>query len=340
MQRKIVVALWLIGVSFAFLTSCSTKSNHTVGLLLHEMEGRWYSDTKSLQKYAEQSGLELIIKIAEGDENKQLNQTQELIDEGAGVIIVVAVNQNTAAGIVRLAKANRIKTIAYDRIIQNADLDYFLSYDYTEIGQLQANYAVNKVPAGNYVILWGDASDNNARQMREGQDAFLESYTETGAINIVYRGFIENWAADDAHRMMKKVNDFSSPKIDVVLASNDNIALGVIEAFKDEHIELPKVITGQDATEESCMSILNNDQTMTIYKSNDEMARKAILLASNILNGKKPDEINGSVNNHRKDIPTIFLSPNLVDSKNVHQIMIQKKEVDVNTFADSRLNEK
>lgn len=314
----------LISILFLFVvfSGCTRQSGNKVGLLLHNMEGRWYTDIEFLKKHAADAGLELVVKVADGDENKQLQQAEELSNEGVGVILVVPVNQNTAAGIVRTAHESGIPVIAYDRIILNSDLDYLISYEYEQIGQMIAEYCYNKVLKGNYVMLWGDASDNNAQHMRKGQEEFLKPFVDRGDIKIIYRSYIEGWSDIVAAQTMQKVIDFSDQQIDVVMASNDNIGLGALNVFRKNKIKQPTIITGQDATLESCKSILTDSQTMSVYKSTNQLAKEAIQLAKDILSGNKIDHVKGLVYNNRKDVPALFLQPLIVDKSNLYNVVI------------------
>lgn len=315
--------VFMIVVVVAGLFSCSSNKGNKVGFLLHQEEGRWSNDIEYLMKHAKAAGVELIIKKANGNESIQLEQARQLVKEGAGVIMVVAVNQNTAAGIVRIAHDANLKVVAYDRVIINCDLDYLITYEYETVGKKLAEYAHQKVPNGDYVMLWGDASDNNARLMRKGQEEYLQQFVDKGDVNLIYRSFTENWSNVNARKAMQKILDFSGHKIDVVIASNDNIGLAALAAFDENNIERPKVITGQDANLNSCRSIVRNGQTVTIYKSTNQMAKEAIDLASNILKGNRITNINGTVFNNRINVPTLFLPPQVVDKTNIDRIVIE-----------------
>lgn len=303
-------------------TACSNNNSNKIGFLLHDMEGRWFTDIEYLQKYADEAGVQLVIKNAGGNENVQLEQARELVKDGVGVIMVVAVNQNTAAGIVRIAHNARLKVLAYDRIIINSKLDYLITYEYKEIGKKLAEYAYSKVPKGNYVMLWGDASDNNARLMREGQEEYLKPYIDKGDITLVYRTFTEGWSEVNAKKALQRVVDFSDKSIDVLLASNDNIALSALSIFDESNIKQPVVITGQDATLDACRSIVRNGQTMTIYKSTNQMAKESIQLAIDIIKGNKINKINGRIFNNRIEVPTLYMPPVVVDKSNLDQAVI------------------
>jgi D-xylose transport system substrate-binding protein len=286
------------------------------------MEGRWFTDIEYLKKHAADAGVELIIKVAGGNENLQLEQANQLVKEGVGVFIVIPVNQNTAAGIVRTAHDANLKVIAYDRIIMNSDLDYFLTFEYYDLGLRQAEYAHKKVPKGNYVMLWGDAMDNNARLMRQGQEDYLKPYIESGDVNLIYRTFVEDWAEINAERRMQRVLDFTNEPIDVLIASNDNLALAALDVIVNNNIKQPEVITGQDATIDACRSIMRGGQTMSIYKSTNMMALEAINLAIDIMNQHRISKSIGTFYNNRIDVPTLYLPPAIVDKTNLIETVV------------------
>ncbi|MCF8362358.1 MAG: substrate-binding domain-containing protein [Prolixibacteraceae bacterium] len=309
------------------ITACEKQEQNKVGILLHEMEGRWYNDVEYLKKHADDMGVELVIKIAGGDENKQLQQARELVKENVGVMLVVAVNQNTAAGVVRTAHDANILVIGYDRLIMNSDLDYYISYEYDEVGRMLAEYAHNKVPKGNYVMLLGDAADNNARLMGEGQNEYLQEFEKRGEVNVIYRTYIDGWLERNARFQLQKVIDYSDKSIDVILASNDNIALEALSVIDNNNLPRPEVITGQDAIIEACRSILNNGQTMTVYKSMSDMARQGIQLAVDIIYNNDIDYVDGKTNNKRTDVPTIYMTPQIIDKNNLINVLVHKDHI-------------
>jgi D-xylose transport system substrate-binding protein len=308
---------------FAVFSACKKQSKSTVGLLIHEIEGHWVQDLEYLKSFAAASDLQLIVKNAEGNEKKQLDQTKELIRNNVDLIIVIAVNQNTAAGIVREAHDARIKVIAYDRVIMNSELDYLITYDYFDIGTRMVEYAHQRKPKGNYVLFWGDHADNTANLMRQAQEEYLKPFIERGEINLIYRTFIEGWEAETAQKKIEKIIDFSDQPIDVVIASNDDIALAVLETYNRLGKKKPEIITGQDASLEACRSIVSEGQNLTIYKSKILMAKEAILMAKNILDNGIISNINGSMNNNRINVPTLFMPPQMVDKSNIDRTVIQ-----------------
>lgn len=315
-------ALLILAIA-VFCLSCSSNSgSKKVGFLIHDIEGRWVKDLEYIEKSAKDEGFQLIVKTAGNDEKLQQEQMNELIEEGVKVAFVVAVNQNTAAGIVRQAKKAGVKLIAYDRIIRNSDLDYLITYDYSKVGEIMTKYALERVPKGNYVLLYGDASDANALAIQKVQQEMLKPYVERGAINIIYKTNIEGWEKNYARNQMENVVNFSTLPIDVVLASNDVIAETSADVLRENNLDEGVLITGQDATIEGCRLVAQGRQTMTVYKSTIKMAQEAMAIASKIINGERVKEPQATTFNGRVDVPTFLLEPNYMDKNNLMSTVI------------------
>ncbi len=313
----------IILVCIAFLgTSCSKNSDAKVGLLLHDVEGRWIKELEYLKRIASEEGIQLIVKTAGNDENVQINQVDELLEEGVGALLVVAVNQNTAAAIVRSAHKANVPIIGYDRIILNSDLDFLITYDYPKVGELMVEYAVQRVPRGNYVIFWGDASDANAVAMQNRQTEMLKPYVDRGDINIIYKTHVEGWSDAYAKNQMDNVLSFSTQAVDVILASNDVIANSTLDVFDSHQISSKPLVTGQDATLEGCQSVVRKRQTMTVYKSTVNMAKTALVLAKKLSLNQRVEVPEATTFNGRKQVPTVLLQPTVTDATNMMSTVI------------------
>jgi len=162
--------LWVVLAAIIFASSCNTSTNKVkVGILFGSYKAtRWALENKYLEEKINELGGELITKITEGNELEQENQAKELINSGIDVLIIIPVNADNAAKIVRLAHSKGVKVIAYDILIKNAELDYFVTFTGTKAGEYMAEYTVKRVPEGNYILLYGDRSDKNARDIRTG----------------------------------------------------------------------------------------------------------------------------------------------------------------------------
>jgi D-xylose transport system substrate-binding protein len=290
----------------------------TIGFSMDTLkEERWQRDRDLLVKWAEDHGAKVLVQAANGNDSLQNEQAENLLTQGVDVLIVVAHNAETAATIVDSAHKSGVPVIAYDRLIRNADVDLYVSFDAVRIGELQSEYAVQHVPKGNYVLIGGSPADNNALLLREGQMKPLKPLVAKGDIKIVSDQFAKDWQAIEALKIMENALTRVGNKVDAVVASNDGTAGGAIQALAEQKLTGKVLVTGQDADLAACQRILAGTQTMTIYKPLKNEAAKAAEMA--LLLARKqpvPDKTVG-VNNGKKDVPSILLDPIAVDKNNL-----------------------
>lgn len=321
MKKIKLFLIAIIGLSLLF--SCKKEADVKIGFLMPASVGyRWPIDERYVKEAAQKLGVEVKALSAENDENLQLKQAEQLLDEGVDVLIVVPANANTAAAIVRDAHEYNVPVIGYDRLIKNSDLDYLVTFEGAKIGSLMVEHAIQKVPKGNYVMLWGDASDVNAIQIKEEQERILQPLIDRGDINIVYKTFVENWSRDNAYHTMKRVLDFSDQEIDAVITSYDGLAVGALDALHETNRKPFEVLTGQDAEIDAIKSINNDEMSMTVYKSIKTIANASVDLAVKLARGQKIEKAEKTINNGRRDVPLLLLDPIPVTKSTVRSTII------------------
>src|SRR5690606_11483459 len=200
--------------------------------------------------------------------------TRKLISEGVKIIIVVAVDATKAAEIVSIAKQANVKVMAYDRLIVHPDLAMYVSYNNEKVGALQAKYAMQKHPTGNYVLLNGPISDNNAIMFREAQLKELQPAVDKGTIKIMADLVMQDWGEIGALLQMDEFYSTSNTLPNVIIAANDALASGAIQALPPG-TNSSIIITGQDADLGAIKNIIAGTQSMTIYKPIKPLAHMA-----------------------------------------------------------------
>jgi D-xylose transport system substrate-binding protein len=315
--------LLLIFIGLTIISCKSNSSSYLIGFLVpNYQEARYAIDQSNFTKKANELGAEVIVNNAENDDKQQIQQANEMIQKGVKAIVIIAVNQNTAAAIAREAKRNNIKVIAYERLIQNCDLDLYVSFDHYIAGKQMAEYAINKKPEGNYVIICGDKTDKNAELISNGYNEVLSSNIASNKIKVVFNTFIEDWLPDQAYITMQMVLNYFTDPIDVVLCANDGMAGGVIKALQEKNLAGKVVVTGMDAELPACQRIVEGTQHLTIYKP---MTIEAKTAAENTIKLLKGEKIEGNityVSNGKMNVPSILLKPTLVDIQNLKQTII------------------
>ena len=184
-----------------------------------------------------------------------------------------------------------------------------------------AQYLVNMVPEGNFVIIGGDRFDKNAISIKEGNYQVLDPLIKSGKIKIIY-DIYSNWTAGDAYIEIKKVLDLSGINPDAILCSNDGMANGIIKALDEYGLSGKIPVTGLDADLSACQNIALGKQIVTIYKSFKKQAYTAAEMAFEIGTGSKPKQLNAKVYNGRVNVPSYLIEPVAVDKENMKEIII------------------
>src|SRR5436305_11208564 len=284
-------------------------------------EERWQRDKASVEQRCKEVGAECEVQVANGDDAVQTKQCDNLLTKGVDVLIVAPHNGQIAASIVEAAHRQNVPVISYDRLIRNADVDLYVSHQVVKIGQMQAQYALDHAPKGNYVLIGGSQTDNNAILLMEGQMQVLQPAIDKGQIKIVAKQFAREWLASEALRIMEDALTKNNNDIQAVIASNDGTAGGAISALPPQlvgHV----LVTGQDASLDAVQRVVEGKQTMTIYKPIQPLAFSAVDSAMKLAKGEKIDA-KDKINNGKKDVPSLLFEPMVLDKNNVMQTVIK-----------------
>ena len=319
MKTRILTLIFLIGI---ILTSCLNR-NPKIGFLIHGYDSpRWENDEKYFIEAVKQLKAEALVREAGNKKKTQLDQAQELIKLGVAVLVVIPVDQYAASKIVNLAHENGIKVIAYDRMINNCPLDYFVSADNVKIGELQASYISKVQQGGNYALLGGPPSDNNSRMIYVGQMNVLEPLVQIDEIKVVFEEFANAWSTDEGYRLAKKCLDSTANKIDAILCGNDQMAIGAIKALKEKGLAGKVAVAGQDADLPNIHEIIAGNQAVTIFKKIKTMAGTAAELAIHIAKDEKIENTHITIDNGQRLVPSYLVDAVTVDAKNIKMTVV------------------
>ncbi|AKS38490.1 ribose ABC transporter substrate-binding protein [Anoxybacillus gonensis] len=285
-------------------------------------EERWQRDKELFEAKVKELGAEVKTLAANGDDAAQLSQAEQLISEGVDVLVVVPHNAEASAAIVEKAHKEGIPVISYDRLIKNAEVDYYVSFDNVRVGEMQAQAIVEKAPKGNYVYIGGADTDNNAHLFRQGAMNVLKPLEEKGDIKIVYDQFSKDWKPEEALKNMENALTANNNNIQAVVAANDGTAGGVIQALAAQGLAGKVPVSGQDAELAALQRIVEGTQTMTVYKPIKAIATKAAEMAVALAKGEKI-ETNQTVSNGKIDVPSVLLDPIAVTKDNVLDTVIK-----------------
>ena len=284
-------------------------------------EERWQRDKALVEQRCKEAGADCEVQVANSDDAVQTKQCDNLLTKGVDVLIVAPHNGQIAASIVEAAHKQGVPVISYDRLIRNADVDLYVSHQVVKIGEMQAGYALKNAAKGNYVLIGGSQTDNNALLLMQGQMNVLQPAIDNGQIKIVTKQFAREWLASEALRIMEDALTKNNNDIQAVVASNDGTAGGAISALPPQLVG-KVLVTGQDASLDAVQRIVQGSQTMTIYKPIQPLAFAAVDSAIKLARGEKVDA-KDKINNGKIDVPAMLFEPVVVDKDNIMQTVIK-----------------
>jgi D-xylose transport system substrate-binding protein len=310
-----------------------------IGFSMDTLKEHWVKDKELVEKRAAELGAEIIVSVAESNDTKQVQQVEDMLTRGISVLIIVPHNGKIAATAVEKAKKLGIPVISYDRMIESDDIDLFVSHLHSTAGQMQAEYALKSAPKGNYIMIYGASTDNNAQIIQKSQMEVLKPAIDSGAIKIVAEQNAREWSPEEALKIAENALTQNQNNIVAIVASNDGTAGGASQALKSRGLTGKVVLTGMDAQIDALQRIAEGEQSMTVYKPIQPLAYAAVEAAVKLAKGEKL-ETTKTMKAVNKEVPFIFIEPKVIDKSNLMDVVkdgFQKYEdIFINIPADQR----
>ena len=287
-------------------------------------EERWQRDRDAFQAHCAKMNVECVLTFADNKPEKQLSDVEQLLTQGINVLVIAPQEATQAAQMVDKAKAKGIPVISYDRLINSDKLDLYISHQVPVIGRKIAEYAVQKVPKGNYVMVYGSSTDNNAKIMEKEQLAVIQPLVDKGDIKIVANQYIPDWKPEEALKFAENALTRNNDDIQAFVVSNDGMAGGVISALESKKLTGKIIVTGQDAEKAALQRIAEGKQSMTVYKPIIPLASAAVEAAIKLANKQPLAEAKPFMNDVlKKEVPAILLEVTVVDKDNLLSTVVK-----------------
>ena len=227
------------------------------------------------------------------------------------------------------AHAKHVPVISYDRLA-SAPVDLYVGFDLFSVGLEQAQSLMDRAPKGNYLLLGGSPLDANSKVVRAGQMKVLQPFIDRGDIHVVADVWVPEWSPTEGYVIVTKELNKSKAAPTVIVASNDAIAGGAIQALQDKGWSGRVLVSGQDADLAAIERIFDGSQLMTVYKPVGNEARTAAEAAIKLARHEDV-ESQADVPNGTLTTRAILLTPICVTRENAKQTVLkdgfQKLEV-------------
>ncbi|NOT46394.1 MAG: substrate-binding domain-containing protein [Acidobacteria bacterium] len=291
-----------------------------IGFSMDTLKEHWTKDKELIEKRAAELGAEVITTVADSNDEKQIQQVETLLSRGIDVLIIAPHNSLIAATAVEKAKKQGVFVVSYDRMIQSDALDLFVSHLHSTAGRMQAEYALKAKPSGNYILVYGAPTDNNALIMKEEQGKVLKPAVDSGAIKIVADQHAVEWSPEAALKIVENALTNNKNDIAAIVCSNDGTAGGAVQALKSQGLIGKVIVTGMDAQIDGLQRIAQGEQSMTVYKPLKPLAYAAVESAVKLAKGEKV-ETTQTMKAVNKEIPFVFIEPKVIEQSNLMDIV-------------------
>ncbi|QXT62702.1 multiple monosaccharide ABC transporter substrate-binding protein [Tessaracoccus palaemonis] len=333
-------------------TSAAATEGGRVGVAMPtQTSERWIADGNAVKQQLEDAGFTVDLQYANDDIPTQGQQIDQMITQGANVLIVAAIDGTALATQLETAASQGIKVIAYDRLIRDSkNVDFYVSFDNFKVGVAQGSSLLNglgildadgkdtgeKGPF-NVELFAGSPDDNNATFFWEGAMSVLQPYIDSGVLVVPStqtefdQAAILRWQQETAQKRMEDLltaNYQGGTKLDGVLSPYDGLSRGIITALQNNGYSgtisdgFP-VVTGQDAEIASVKLIQDGVQFSTIFKDTRTLAEQAVTAAKDLLAGNDPEANNTTdYDNGVKVVPSYLLDVVTVTADNITEALV------------------
>ena len=287
-------------------------------------EERWAKwDEPALEAAIDAGGGSYVSNDAKSSAETQATNVENLINQGANVLVILAQDGTAIKPAVASAVSNGVPVIAYDRLIEDAEALY-ITFDNVEVGRMEAEAVFAEVPSGKYVIIKGNAADANADFLRDGYEEVIGDAVDAGDIEIVGETYTDNWDPALAQDHMEQFLTAESNDIDAVLSENDGMAGGVVAALEAQGLAGEIPVSGQDGDQAALNRVALGTQTVDVWKDARELGTAAGEAAIALCENPDPASVAGTApftTPGGVDLTSILLTPIPITQDNLDVVV-------------------
>jgi D-xylose transport system substrate-binding protein len=297
----------------------------TVGVSWNNyQEERWAKwDEPAIKAAIAAGGGKYISNDAKSSPETQASNVDNLISQGAKVLIVLAQDGTAIKPAVAKATQNGVPVIAYDRLIEDPKALY-ITFDNVLVGKLQAQEVFKAKATGNYVVIKGNKADANADFLRSGMDQVIAAAVTSGAIKIVGETYTDNWDPSKAQTEMEQFLTANNNKVDAVLSENDGMAGGVVAALTAQGLAGKVPVSGQDGDAAALNRIALGTQTVDVWKDSRALGKAAGEAAMQLCKNADVSKVTGTAifkTPGGNSLSSILLQPDPITSANLKDVL-------------------
>lgn len=255
-----------------------------VGVSVYDMSSFITAGKAGIDTYAKANNIDVLWNTANLDVSTQADQVDQFVNAGVDAIIVVPVQADSLAPQVASAKAKGIPLLAVNAALNSADLAGSVLPDDVKAGEQEMRMMADKLGGkGNIVVLQGPLGQSGELDRTKGIQNVLAKHP---GMKILAKD-TANWKRDEAVNKMKNWISSFGNKIDGVVAENDDMGLGALQATREAKVTLP--IVGIDGIEDGLKAVKSGDFIGTNLQDGTVELAAGLAVAAKIARGEKVD---------------------------------------------------
>ena len=282
---------------------------------------------EAMAKYSPDTKVEVLN--AEGDPDKQQQQVEDAVTQGAAAIVLISADANLAAGALQVAEQAQVPVILYDHDARDGKVEAQIVFDSLAVGEEQGKRAaelINAMPGQGIPIarIKGNPGEYGTGQYEKGQDKYLQPLIDSGKIKVVCDKNITNWDPVAGQAYMDDCLTKQNDDIALVVSMNDGLAGAAIAALTTRNLEGKVLVTGgQDANVDALQNIIRGYQDNTVFKDLAIEADDTAKVAASVVagDGVPQDMVNGEIDIGAMQVPAVFLPVKSVTKDNIQDVV-------------------
>ncbi|MCI9169230.1 MAG: substrate-binding domain-containing protein [Dorea sp.] len=301
MKKRLLSMFLVLAMAASMLMGCSTgtessdggsseteektekKDGYTIGCTVYYMTEFITLMVEGMEEKAKELGCNLVMLDAQNDAQNQITQVENLIAQKVD-IIVVAVDSDAIVPAIEMCENAGIPLVGVNMLINTDQPYHYVGPDDVLAGELEMQHAIDEIGGkGNVVILEGPIGQSAQIQRLEGNMNVLKKYE--GKVELLAQQ-TANWSREEALSLVENWIETFGGKINAVVAQNDEMALGAIQALEAAGVKDKVVVTAVDAIKDGCNAVKEGKLLGTVYQDAALEGQEAVQKAYDVLEGK------------------------------------------------------
>ena len=274
------ISLPLLGLA----DTASAKDIKKIGLAEANLQANFFNQIKqSVEAYGKEKGIQIITVDAKGDSATQVSQVQDLITQGIDALIYIPAGATAASVPTKAAKAAGIPVVNIDRNADGAPGDTFIATDSVSSAKQVCDYIAKAAGGkGEMIIIHGQKGTTPEVDRSKGCGEALKAYPD---VKVVGELWSEGWHQDEGFKLTQDLLQ-SHPKVSIIFAQADALALGAAQAVKVANTGSKIWVAGFDGDTAALTALKDGVFDVTATQQTMGMGRMGVDAAIALVGGK------------------------------------------------------